>query len=376
VANKISAPVIAPPPGKIPGPPGPIGQLFNGPLFPDFANPGQSVTTGYDPRPPLPTPGSTTALSEEQRLALDIERINSMFGYSDPTNQYRGATLEDPLTALKSRAGQSGSPFMAIGTADKLGDYGAIKSLIPGTNVYAGFNTRDLLKGDISTEKIAEAFKWATAQAPDYLQAVSNYKDDFYKYGTPEFRAETAAKSKASRDSQLWGESYASTGQKSGGLYGDTLKQFLDEMNRQYSPAYADAATSFATRGMSGSLGDTATKQKLGEAYDRKRLGFTNTADSIVQGISAKDNATRLGILDDLNAGTDYSSAYENANKSLQTNLTDAQHTANTTNLTDIFRDFGGLYDRNLEVNSFNRGYRQGGSNGSGGLSNYQGSIY
>jgi hypothetical protein len=102
----------------------------------------------------------------------------------------------------------------------------------------------------------------------------------------------------------------------------DTVYKFnTDDLDRNATREGRNLKFELARRGLTAGSEDINQNQRFGELYDKGRLLARNAADSTSAELKAKDEGTRLNLINTINAGTDAGTAISAANNALVNNI-------------------------------------------------------
>lgn len=136
-------------------------------------------------------------------------------------------------------------------------------------------------------------------------------------------------------ESQLSGQSNASEAARNRALreqvygrLGEGLRGYLtQDLNTQQQGAQRDLLFGLARRGLWGGSVAVDSQNRLLGQYERGLMDIENQRTQAIQRARAADEQSRLGFLQQLNAGVDSQSALTAANNTLMQNLRDAERT-------------------------------------------------
>lgn len=117
-------------------------------------------------------------------------------------------------------------------------------------------------------------------------------------------------------------------------------------LDQTHEDAQRQNKFSLFAQGLNGGSEDINQNALLDRTYNNGLLSLGAKADSAEADFKGKDEATRLGLLQSIDAGTDQASAVSSAINQLQNNSASAAATANGTALGDLFAQSGALYTK------------------------------
>ena len=286
-------------------------------------NPITTVTNALFGDPGAATDAANAARKEDRlrniQLSKDRAALNALFGitdynYTTPIYTVEGLTPPDP--------NKQHSPFIQsmIGRMNGPGF-----TYSPGGGRPSQFSST-LVGGN----------------AADYANALGDY--------APYNAQKSAEENKAAREGTL------------DSTYSDIMNYYTDELNRQYGRKNADVLAMLADRGLSRGTVGQSILDRLGEVYDTQLAGFDTAATSAINNIRTSDASTLSDLLQQLNAGADFSSVQSSANTNLQNNVNQSFDQAKTMNLANLFAAMDELYGQSQYVDRYNQGVRYGSS--------------
>ena len=132
--------------------------------------------------------------------------------------------------------------------------------------------------------------------------------------------------------------------------YGRSINDlYLQDANRQKMVADRGLQFSMARSGLTGGSLATSAGRDMRDEYTRGVLEATRRAQGSVADLKAQDNSARLNLIQLANAGTDATSAAQNAAAAMRTNLASAQGGATASGLGDIFGRTALVYKQQQE---------------------------
>ena len=272
----------------------------------------------------------------DYRIAQDKAKINALFGITD----YDYETMPDVLTygagGLTSATGKAGEletleGLLAAAEADPeyAGDYGYTPGVV----------------GEYGTDPGTASWQSqiASLQEDPGLAMLSGYDP-------------------AALTTQA-GESAATRGATLGGVKGDIMAKYLDELNTQFGRKEADVQAMLSGRGLTGGTVGQSIFDRLGEISDVQKVGFEESAESAIGKMRTADEATRSNLINLISAGEDYGNVRTTALSELESNISGAKGEAMAANLTNLFAGMNELYGQSQYVDAYNQGQRYGSTN-------------
>ena len=306
-------------------------------------------------------------LEEEARAKAAADRINSLFGiggdasmsYAPNTADYQQTVWTDGTRVPQSQSGMvalrsSALPQAAQSTDSVVRDGTTYYTYNPNQEAPPSIQAMPGAAGKLLALNGNNMVTSANKSSPYYQTSILN--EDAYNNAMQAYQRGAALRSR----NQL----YDTVGN-------DTFNYHAQRLNDSRDQAERSLRFQLARQGQFGGSLDVDQNSELAKGYNNGLMDARNLSDAARNDAMARDDQTRIDLINRVNAGMDEGSALASASSQMQSNINQARDQALSQSLGDAFGNVALLkkqwdYQQGMNEirNQYPNYFTQGGNNG------------
>lgn len=147
--------------------------------------------------------------------------------------------------------------------------------------------------------------------------------------------------------------------QQYGDLTDAVTQYYTDALNRQHDLAARNLKFSLARSGLIGGSTQADQNRRMGEDYTSGLLTAARQGQQAGQALKTQDEATREGLLREVNAGLDSTTGATNTALAMRQNVANAQNGATVNSLGDIFGNVAAIGQQRQQNQQYQQAFQQ-----------------